>query len=32
LQTAFIARPLEFGVGCAAELTFDEEFDITLTI
>jgi metabolite-proton symporter len=28
LQTAFIARTLEFGVGCAASVTVDEEFDI----
>jgi hypothetical protein len=28
LQTAFIARTLEFGVGCAAGVTVDEEFDI----
>jgi 2-haloacid dehalogenase len=27
-QTAFIARPLEFGVGGAADVMFDDEFDI----
>jgi len=27
-QTAFIARPLEFGAGGAADVTFDDEFDV----
>jgi len=27
-HTAFIARPLEFGVGCAADVAYEDEFDV----
>lgn len=27
-QTAFVARPLEFGVGADVDVTYEDEFDV----